>query len=166
METHVTSPVLEMLKEDHQKVKHLVEEFKQAGEERKGEIAKTVIHELEIHAALEEGLIYPAIRDAIGGGDIMNAAVEEHHLMHVSIAELKKLKSGDKRFEAKFNVLGELVKLHVQEEEGDMFPKAEASDVNWEELEADVLKRKQQLLTKGTGRAKSSRSGSRGKKTS
>ena len=43
---------------------------------------------------------------------LLNEAVEEHHLVHGLIRELKKLKPSDERFEAKFNVLGELVKHH------------------------------------------------------
>jgi hemerythrin-like domain-containing protein len=100
--------------------------------------------ELEIHAELEEKLIYPA----------MNEAVEEHHLVHVLIKELKKLKPKDETFQAKFKVLGELVKHHIEEEEGEMLPKAEKSDIDWETLEVTVLKRKEALLTKGTPRGK------------
>jgi len=43
----------------------------------------------------------PAIREEIDADDKMNEAVEEHHLVHVLIAELKKLKPSDERFEAK-----------------------------------------------------------------
>ena len=49
----------------------------------------------------------------------MNEAVERHHLVHVLIKELKKLKPKDEVFQAKFKVLGELVKHHI-EEEGEM----------------------------------------------
>lgn len=55
---------------------------------------------------------------------MMNEANEEHHLVHVLIAELKELEPSDDAFQAKFTVLGELVKHHVKEEEGEMFPQA------------------------------------------
>src|SRR5687768_14832479 len=141
--------VVEMLKEDHEKVKTLFEEFKDAQGRQKGEIAKTAIQELEVHAELEERLIYPAIRAAIDEDDKMNQAIEEHHLVHVLIAELKKLKPSEDRFEAKFNVLGELVKHHIEEEEGEILPQAEQSEVDWEALETKVLKKKEQLVAKG-----------------
>jgi hemerythrin-like domain-containing protein len=83
------------------------------------------MHELEIHAELEEGLVYPAIRAGIDDDNLMNEANEEHHLVHVLIAELKKLDPSDETFRAKFTVLGELVKHHVKEEDGEMFPKAQ-----------------------------------------
>jgi hypothetical protein len=154
--------VLEMLKEDHEKVKKLFEEFESAEGRERGEIAKTAIQELEVHAELEEKLIYPAIREEIDDPDLMNEAIEEHHLVHVLIAELKRLKPNDERFQAKFSVLSELVKHHIEEEEGEMLPKAEDSDIDWESLEARVVKRKEALMAKAAGRGKTgSRSTSR-----
>ena len=146
------STVFEMLKEDHDKVKKLFEDFESAEGRERGEIAKTAIRELEIHADLEERLIYPAIRAEVDEADMMNEAIEEHHLVHVLIAELKKLKPGDEKFQAKFSVLSELVKHHIEEEEGEMFPKAEECDIDWESLEASVMKLKEAWRKKKKGR--------------
>ena len=158
----LASGVIDMLKEDHQKVKDLFEEFESAEGGERAEIAATTIMELEIHAELEEKLIYPAIREEIEEDDMMNEAVEEHHLVHVLIKELKKLKPANEIFQAKFKVLGELVKHHIEEEEGEMLPKAEKSDIDWEKLEMTVMKRKEALMAKGaTGGTKKSASKSR-----
>ena len=148
-----TNPLLTMLKDDHKKVKRLFEEYKDANSRRQQEIAVTVIHELEVHSALEEEMVYPAIRDEIDEDELMNEAVEEHHLVHVLIDELKKLDAGDESFSAKFNVLGELVKHHVKEEEGEMFPKAQKADLDWEALGEEVQERKEQLTAKVTARS-------------
>ena len=67
-------------------------------------------------------MIYRAIREEIDADDQMNEAAEEHHVVHVVIRELRKLKRSDERFKAKFNVLGELVKHHIEEEEGEPPP--------------------------------------------
>ena len=146
--------VIEMLKDDHKKVKELFNDFDSADGGAQAAIALTAIHELEIHAVLEETLIYPAIREAIDDADMMNEAVEEHHLVHVLIAELKKLKPSDDKFHAKFCVLSELVKHHVEEEEGEMLPKAEHCDIDWDALEVKVTKKKQALMAKPAGTAK------------
>ena len=95
---------------------------------------------------MEEKLIYPAIRERIKDNEVMNEAIEEHHLVHVLIAELKKLESSHDTFKAKFTLLGELVKHHVKEEEGEMFPQAEKAEIDWERLEAEVKRRKEQLM--------------------
>ena len=142
----VASGIVQMLKEDHRKVKELFEEFESAEGRERGEIAKTAIQELEVHADLEETLIYPAIRQQIDADDTMNEALEEHHLVHVLIKELKKLKPASDTFQAKFTVLGELVTHHIQEDEGEILPKAEHHDIDWDVLEATVRKRKAALM--------------------
>ncbi|MEP6959759.1 MAG: hemerythrin domain-containing protein [Nitrospirota bacterium] len=106
-------PIVEMLKEDHEKVKRLFEEYEEADARRKQELAKTAMQELEVHAALEEKVIYPAIRAAIDADELMNESLEEHHVVHLLLAELKKLKPGDEKFDAKFSVLGEMVKHRI-----------------------------------------------------
>ncbi len=145
--TAVASELITMLKEDHAKVQALFKDFESADGRKKTEIAVTAIFELEVHADLEEKLIYPAIREEMGEHDLMNEALEEHHLVHVLIKELKKLKPKDARFRAKFTVLGELVKHHIEEEEGEILPKAEKSKIDWEALEVRVMERKEKLVS-------------------
>ncbi len=153
----VATGVVEMLKEDHEKVKGLFEEFESAEPKQRGDIAATAIMELEVHADLEEKLIYPAIREQIDDDEMMNEAVEEHHLVHVLIKELKKLKPKDEVFQAKFKVLGELVKHHIEEEEGEILPKAQESDIDWESLESAVMKRRDAVIAKLSGSKKTSK---------
>ena len=153
----VSSGVVEMLKEDHEKVKGLFEDFESAEGREQADIAATAIMELEVHADLEEKLIYPAIREHIDEDEMMNEAVEEHHLVHVLIKELKKLKPKDEVFQAKFKVLGELVKHHIEEEEGEMLPKAQESDIDWEKLDTAVMKRREMMTGKLSGQKKTSK---------
>lgn len=153
-----TATLLDMLKEDHQKVKDLFEEFERSEDRReKQRLAETIIMELTIHADLEENLIYPEIRQALDDEEaqgLMDEALEEHHVVHLLVNELKKMKPSDDRFDAKMSVLAESVRHHVKEEEGEMFPKAETAELEWEDLEARVMKRKEQLtarLSSGSG---------------
>ena len=141
-----SNPVLKMLKADHKKVQDLFAEYQEARPRKQQDLAQTTIQELEIHAELEEALIYPAIREAIDDDELMNEAIEEHHLMHVLIAELKELEPHEDTFRAKFTLLGELVKHHVKEEEGKMFPQALKAKIDWEAVHAEVLKRREQLM--------------------
>lgn len=141
-----SNSVFTMLKADHKKVKELFAEYEEATPRKQQDIAQTTIQELEIHAELEEALIYPAIRKGTKDDTLMNEATEEHHLVHVLIAELKELEPSDATFKAKFTVLGELVKHHVKEEEGEMFPEAQKAKIDWEALKAEVMERKEQLM--------------------
>ncbi|MEP6887239.1 MAG: hemerythrin domain-containing protein [Nitrospirales bacterium] len=169
-QTGVSSMVIDMLKKDHQKVKALFAEFENAKDSRiKQRIVETALMELDVHAKLEEGLVYPAIRPEIDDEDLMDEALEEHHVVHVLIAELKKMKPSDDRFDAKFTVLAENVKHHIKEEESEMFPKAEECDIDWETLEQQVMKRKEKLMAQTAGpskngNAKTSKKNSTGRK--
>lgn len=142
------NPVFEMLKADHEKVKKIFDEFKEAKGRSRSQLVAEAIKELDVHTALEETLIYPAIRGAINEDDLMDEALEEHHVAHVLIQELKRMSASDERYAAKFTVLGESVKHHIREEEGEMFPKAEKAEISWEHLHEQVLKRKEALLAK------------------
>jgi hemerythrin superfamily protein len=84
------SSVADMLREDHMKVKGLFEEFEQADDaDAKQRIVETALAELEVHAKLEEELIYPEIRQEIDD-DLMDEALEERHVVYGLIGELKK----------------------------------------------------------------------------
>ena len=143
------SSVTDMLREDHKKVKGLFEEFEQADDAKaKQRIVETALAALEVHAKLEEELIYPAIRPEIDDDDLMDEALEEHHVVHGLLGELKKMKSSDDRYDAKFTVLAENLRHHIKEEESEMFPKAEDCEIDWEALHQQVMKRKDQLMAK------------------
>src|SRR5687767_12908475 len=77
-----SNPVVAMLRADHKKVKELAE-YEEADSRKQQTIAETAMQELNIHAELEERLIYPAIRQEIDADDLMNEANEEHHVAHV-----------------------------------------------------------------------------------
>lgn len=149
--------VTDMLRKDHKKVKGLFEEFEQAEDATaKQRIVETALMELEVHSKLEEELIYPAIRAEVGDDDLMDEALEEHHVVHGLLGELKKMKPSDERYDAKFTVLAENVRHHIKEEESEMFPMAEDCEIDWEALCSQVLKRKEQLIAKTSATSKTS----------
>lgn len=149
--------VTDMLRKDHKKVKGLFEEFKQADEAKsKQRIVETALTELEVHSKLEEELIYPAIRAEIDDDDLMDEALEEHHVVHGLLLELKKMKPSDERYDAKFTVLAENGRHHIKEEESEMFPKAEDCELDWDTLCSQVVKRKEQLIAKTSATSKTS----------
>jgi len=141
---------LKLLKEDHDKVKDIFDQFEEAEKKsQKVKLAREAIGELKIHDAIEEEIFYPQIREAIEEGDLMNEADEEHHMVRIAIAELDKMDENDERFEAKFTVLSEMVRHHIKEEEDEMFPKVKKSEVNLEALGEELAARKQELKKTG-----------------
>jgi hemerythrin superfamily protein len=148
MTVEPSTDLLNVLKEDHQKVKDLFERFKQTEDaEERAEIIKTAINELEVHAELEEKIVYPAFRAHLEEDDLINAALEEHHVVHILIDELKGTRGNTGRRDAKFTVLVENVKHHIREEEEHLFPESLVLDLDWEALSAKVEKKKAQLTS-------------------
>jgi hemerythrin superfamily protein len=143
---------IDMLTADHDKVKELFDQFEEAENARtKRKIVKEALQELNVHATLEEEIFYPAVRNEIEDEeDIMNEADEEHHVAKVLIAELENMKGTEDHYEAKFTVLGECVRHHIKEEEGEMFPKAKDTDIDFDALGERMFRRKQQLMRSGT----------------
>ncbi|MDP9301673.1 MAG: hemerythrin domain-containing protein, partial [Actinomycetota bacterium] len=115
-----------LLKQDHRAVEDLFKRFEQAGPRAyatKRKIVDRIIRELSIHAAIEEQIFYPAVRESLHETeDQVLESLEEHHLVKVTLAELESADPKDERFDAKVTVLIENVRHHVQEEEGEMFP--------------------------------------------
>src|SRR4051794_22977651 len=110
------NPAVSLLKEDHTRVKELFDQFGAAkGRAAKVKIARRAITELKVHAAIEEEIFYPAVRKPIGK-QIMNEADEEHHVAKLLIAELDVMDGSESHFDAKFKVLAENVRHHIEEE--------------------------------------------------
>ena len=150
---------VEMLREDHQKVKRLFEEFENAEGREKEQIVEKTVRELEIHAALDEEIFYPAAEEQLDENESIDEPREEHHVVKLLIGELKKMTAEDERYDAKYTVLAESVKHHIEEEESELFPKLEGK-IDAEELGAEMETRKQELQ-----RQPSKRSGARGVKS-
>jgi hypothetical protein len=144
-ETHAIS----ILKEDHDTVKGLFEDFEKAESVgRKTKIIDRALTELKIHALLEEEIFYPTVRAHVGR-DIMNEADEEHHVAKVLTAELDTIDAKNDHRNAKFTVLAESVRHHIREEEAEMLAKAKELDIDFEALGERMLERKKELLEDG-----------------
>ncbi len=78
---------------------------------------------MSVHASIEEEIFYPAARRFIAdAADDVLEALEEHHLVKLTLAELETMDPGHERYGAKVTVLIENVRHHVDEEEGELFP--------------------------------------------
>ena len=139
-----------MLTADHKKVKKLFSDFDKlkdnGSDEEKSAVVEQICQELTVHAELEEEIFYPAVREAIDEGDLMDEALVEHAGAKALIAQLQDMDPEDDLYDAKVTVLGEQINHHVEEEEGEMFPKAKKSGVDTPQLAEQMLHRKAALL--------------------
>ncbi len=112
-----------LLKEDHRTVEELFAQFEKAsGEGRKQKIAAQICLELTVHAAIEEEIFYPACEGKVEE-DLLKEAYVEHDGAKVLIAEIEAGGPDDDYYDAKVKVLSEQIEHHVEEEEGELFPK-------------------------------------------
>lgn len=142
---------LHLLSEDHKKVMDMFEEFEQmkkegdTDEEAKQMLVELACTELTIHAQVEEEIFYPAAREAIDDMDLLDEAEVEHASARQLVSELAAMQPDDDLYDAKFTVLGEYVKHHIQEEEKQLFPKIKKSELDLDELGEEIRQRKLEL---------------------
>src|SRR5262245_24803281 len=112
---------ISLLKADHEKVSSLLEEFEKATGQSKNSIAQQICEELRVHAQIEEEIFYPAARAVLGDDDdLIDEADVEHATIKGIVGRIQTSGSSDEHFEALVKVLGEYVKHHVKEEEGEI----------------------------------------------
>jgi hemerythrin superfamily protein len=118
-----------LLKNDHKTVEDLFKRFEKLGPravKTKQDVVERIIRELSVHAAIEEMIFYPAIRQSVEDGEIEDMvleSLEEHHIVKWVLSELDRMDPEHERFDAKVRVLMENVRHHVEEEENELFPK-------------------------------------------
>ena len=119
--------VFTLLKADHKKVAGIMDKLDsttERGVKTREELFTQLKTELDVHARIEETIFYPELKKADETRDITLEAFEEHRLVKQLLGELNEMDKGDEQWTAKFTVLKESVEHHVEEEEGEMFPKA------------------------------------------
>ena len=124
-----------LLTRDHQEVERLFKQFEKLTEraqKSKQKIVTNIIREVAIHSAVEEMLFYPVVRTAAlkaqtralrEAADTVLESLEQHHVVKWTLSELEKMKPEDERYDTKVKVLMESVRHHVEEEQGELFPK-------------------------------------------
>ena len=125
-DTRQQPDAIRVLTDDHRQVEELFVRFEKTGDgahKRRQDLVQRITEALSIHASIEEEIFYPAARRFVAdAGDDVLEALEEHHLVKLTLAELETMDPGHERYGAKVTVLIENVRHHVEEEEGELFP--------------------------------------------
>lgn len=125
----------ELLKADHKKVNELFDQLEAATGKAKLNVFNQIKTELELHTHIEEKIFYPALEKPEETHDLTLEAYEEHKVVKTLLAKLSGARTADDEWQAQAKVLRENVEHHVEEEENELFDKADEA-LSDEEIEA------------------------------
>ena len=118
---------LQLLKDDHEKVKKLLEQGEstaERAEKTRTELFAKLKQELAVHERIEEEIFYPALKGHPRAKELVLEAYEEHHVVDTILGELEQTDVSDEKWGAKFTVARENIEHHIEEEEGEMSEQA------------------------------------------
>jgi hemerythrin-like domain-containing protein len=132
--TRTEADACTLLDNDHKAVKKMFKAYEELthskardAAEKKLALAQEICQELTVHAAIEEEIFYPALREALKETDALAEAEVEHAGAKDLIAQIESMDQVDEMFDAKVKVLGEYIDHHVKEERNQIFPQARSS---------------------------------------
>lgn len=157
----------QLLKEDHRKVEQLFSQLERASGKAKLDVFKQIKTELELHTHVEEKVFYPALEEPEQTHDLTLEAYEEHAVVKKLLKELSRAKTANDEWEAQAKVLQENVEHHVEEEENELFKKADKalSQEELEELSERMIAEKSRKARRPAVKASAARKSSGSKKS-
>jgi hypothetical protein len=119
------------------------------GDERKSELRERIVEEIRVHAQVEEEIFYPALENAADEGSKEAELIHEAHVEHDTVKWLiEQIEGGggdEEKTDACVKVMGEYIRHHVEEEEGQIFKAARKASLDLEELGRQMDARKREL---------------------
>ena len=141
---------IQLLMTDHREVEALFKKFETVKDDDsvKADIVAQICEALSVHAEIEEEIFYPAAREVLNdkGEDLLDEAEVEHESIKSLVEWLEDAEPGDEHYDAKVKVLTEYVKHHVKEEENELFPAVKKTDLDLDDLGAELFERKSELM--------------------
>jgi hemerythrin-like domain-containing protein len=138
----------ELLEKDHRKVEKIFEQLEPTTEravKTRGELFEKLKHELDVHAHIEETILYPVLKRVAETREVTFEGYEEHGVAKRLLEEMSVMDVDSEVWTAKLKVLKENIEHHVEEEEGEMFKEARSA-LSQEEI--DEIGEKMQLRKK------------------
>jgi iron-sulfur cluster repair protein YtfE (RIC family) len=141
---------VEILTEDHDRVKNLFQAFERAmlgrDNDAKKEIVDEISNELSIHSRIEEEIFYQAARKFLQVHYLLDEAEFEHASMTEIISQLRELHPSDVVYDRKVLLLRDYVNHHVIKEEEKIFPKVRRTNIDLQILGDELIQRRRELL--------------------
>jgi hemerythrin superfamily protein len=145
-----------VLEKQHRDVKALFRRYEKMAKQEAGAgdrqaLAEQICEMLTMHTVIEEEIFYPAAREAQVEEDLMDEAQVEHASAKDLISQIQSGNPDDDLYDAKVQVLGEYVNHHVQEEEGQMFPRCRRAKMDLEGLGRQLKQRADAIMAGDQG---------------
>ena len=142
---------IDLLKQDHDEVDALFKNYddlvsESAPAKERRQLSTLICGTLMVHAMIEEEIFYPAARSAGVDPKLLNEALVEHGSAKDLIAQIGAMTADDTLYDAKVKVLGEYIRHHVKEEEGELFPACRKAEMDLAQLGQRLADRKAKLM--------------------
>lgn len=121
--TGTRADIFARIKTDHDTIRSLLEKTEKANGSGRA-VFEELQRELWAHSKVEEGVFYASLKKAKEAKSETVEGLNEHHLINGLLDELNAMKSTDSGWKEKLQVLGELVRHHLDEEEEELFEEA------------------------------------------
>lgn len=116
-----------MLANDHQQTDRLLKQLQAATQSAEQQwLFRELRHELEAHTRVEEEIFYPALRDAQGSDIRIDEAVADHETIRSLLLQMEQATPESSGWVQSLEELKSKIEHHVQEEERELFPKAQS----------------------------------------
>lgn len=124
---------LEALKADHRFVRKLFGSYLNTHDPQvRKEAGPRILELLEMHTTLEETVFYPGVRSV--DASLVDRCEDEHQHAKQLISQLKTADPVDPKSEQIFRQLADEIIRHIDEEEHQLFPKVEQSQIDLQAL--------------------------------
>jgi len=135
---------------DHESISHLFSKYEEllasgADVAARKALALLICRALAAHATAEEELLYPAARDALEDDATLDGAQNDHDSMRMLMRQIEALDAADGRFDAMVTMLERVVAEHVQQEEGNLFPRLEYTSLDLDGLGQRIVARRSEV---------------------
>jgi iron-sulfur cluster repair protein YtfE (RIC family) len=123
-----TMNAIQLLKSEHEKAKQAFEEIQAASANQRAPLWAKLEPELKVHEEMEEAALYGPVAQELGSTDQTLKEWHEHHHEEVTeaealIQEIDGLDSTSDDWLEKVEELQEALEHHIEEEEGDIWPR-------------------------------------------
>src|SRR6266545_747355 len=114
--------VFEILRNDHQNVSRIINDFKKAGQQQKQQLFNQLQDELNEHMTLEERYFYSRLEDIEDVSDLIQDSLADHDDIRQILQQMSEEDVGSEEWETNCQALEDTKDDHVDLEEQELFP--------------------------------------------